>query len=51
MPLNASNYGMLDDGGFYCNKGYLKKGNTCVRKVLIPSNAYASNNIQGWKMQ
>jgi hypothetical protein len=51
LPQNAANYGMQNSGGFYCEKGYKKNnsGNGCIRKKIIPSNAYASGNTQGWQ--
>ena len=42
VPKNA--YSRYDSNNWFCNKGYEKKGSSCVTKIIIPNNAHKVGN-------
>ena len=45
LPAYASAY--VSSDGFYCKFGYQKSGNSCIKEIIIPPNAYAYGS--SWK--
>ena len=46
LPSNSTASKYFGDG-WTCNKGYIKSGNSCIKNVDVPPNAFASGS--GWK--